>query len=42
MDDVRSVAIDLAHDGEVRLTAGDTELDPGSEIRGPIRIRLPL
>jgi hypothetical protein len=39
MEPARDVARDLARRGEVRLTAGQRELDPDGEIRGPIRIR---
>ena len=42
MDDVRSIALELARAGEVRVTAGTTELDPDGPVHGPIRIRPPL
>lgn len=39
MDEVREQARSLAHDGVVRLTAGEVVLDPSAPLRGPIRIR---
>lgn len=39
LDEVRSVARDLADDGEVEITQRGAPIDPRSTWRGPVRIR---
>ena len=39
MEPAREVARELAVEGEVRITQGDTELDPAGHWKGPVRIR---
>ncbi len=40
MDDARDVARELARAGRVEVTQKGTVLDPDSEWRGPVRIRI--
>jgi hypothetical protein len=39
MPSVRRVAARLAHDGRIRITQGDSTLDPDHIDQGPIRLR---
>lgn len=40
MDDAREIARDLAKSGDVEITQHGEVVDPGSDWRGPIRIRI--
>ena len=40
MDDARDIARQLARDGEVEITQKGSVLDPDSQWKGPIRIRV--